>query len=237
MKSEAEYVEAIEFLYRHPEERNRLGTAAREYVTTNLGIDNTYQRYQQVYADLLKHEKRPHVWGRDNFYTDGDVENYPDTVNSSLTPAEILIESLGESEGAVFRISIKSTVLEDVLQAEAQIKESRYVLAKNGIVRFRNLYPEDPFLNLWAGLCCEKLGDPGAAATCYSKAIKQGLTQWRVVWYLARALESMGETEKASNLMHQLNRTVPEFNRAIAFSEITDSGQSFATPLQHVPGA
>ena len=222
-----EYVKAIEYLYKTPHERKRLGASAKEYVITHLGVENTARKYNEVYQALMNMKKKTHKWGLDS-HTDAVVvqENA-----GQLSPAEVFIESLGEDVGQVFEVSMRGTSLDEVIRAEVSIKKSRYVLAKNGIIRFRNLYPEDPYLNVWAGLCCEELSDLNAAAVCFSTAVTQGLTQWRVYWYLARILKKMGDKVNAANLMNQIKTAVPEFDRIRDFYQKVQSAseQEIAT--------
>ena len=215
-----EYVKAIEYLYKNPDERKRLGNSARDYVKMHLGVEKTARHYDEVYRRLMNWQKKPHRWGQDSHV---DAIALPGN-SIQLTPAEIFIESVGEKAGAVFRTSIKGKMIDQVIRAEVNIKKSTYVLAKNGIIRFRNLYPEDPYLNLWAGLCCEELNDLNAAAVCFSTAITHGLTQWRVYWYLARILEKMGDRLNAVNLMDQIKKAVPDFDRIHSYSLEVQAG-------------
>ena len=214
-----EYVNAIEYLYHHPDERRRLGDTAREYVIQHLGIQNTVAQYKDAYSHLMTQPKRPHQWGMD-YHQPKQPER--SSKNDTMTRAEMFVASLGANAGKVFKTSYTGTELDAVLRAEIGIKYSRYVLAKNGVIRFRNLYPEDPHLNLWAGLCCEQLNDPSAAAACYSTTISKGLTQWRIYWYLARALQQLGEHQKAQVITSQLQRSVPDFDRIVEhYSDIS----------------
>ena len=171
VQSAEEYANAIEYLYHHPKERKRLGEAGREFVTKHLGVKNTILQYQDLYADLMSQPKRPHRWGMDYWDPASKEGSQP---RNTLSMAEMFMESLGTKDDQDFRNSFSGSSMDKVLRADINIQHSRYVLAKNGVIRFRNLYPEDPYLNLWAGLCCEGLNDAGAAATCYSLAITKG---------------------------------------------------------------
>ena len=219
VRNEDEYVRAIEYLYRHPRERKRLGDAARRYVVENLGIENTSRQYERVYERLLTEEKKPHRWGNDyhRYAEDQPVldSNLPGCTGA-LAPAQMFVESLGPEVGRVFSTSLAGLSTDEVLRAENGIKRSRYLLAKNGVIPFRNLYPHDPHLNLWAGLCCEGLQDYTAAAVCYSTAVNNGLTDWRVYWYLARTLERLGEHAQGGAILENLQTAVPGFKRWVS---------------------
>ena len=215
-----EYVQAIEYLYANPDERKRLGKAARAYVIANLGVANTAREYDAAYKRLLRQKKRPRSWGTDSYL--GVIASQKR--ESPVTPAEVFVESLGEEAGQPFRLSMQNTALDEVLEAELKIKNSRYVLAKNGIIRFRNLYAEDPFLNIWAGLCCENLGDMNSAAVCYSTAVTQGFSHWRVYWYLANVLETLGDKANAANLINQLHSAVPDFENVRNYYRTIQAG-------------
>jgi len=206
-----EYINAIEFLFKHPKERKRLGAAARKYVTRHLGIENTVTQYQDLYERLMARPKMPHRWGIDVHSQPAETEAQP----VSRSQGEVFIESLGVDVGRDFKTSLYGTQVDEVLSAESNIMHSRYVLAKNGVIRFRNLYAEDPLLNLWAGLCCEGLNDAQGAVVCYSTAISKGFTHWRVYWYLSRVLEQLGEQEKSQHLINQLQRSVDGFDHLV----------------------
>lgn len=50
--SEKEYIEAIEFLYHHPEERERLGKNARDYALREFGADKAAEKFNRLYEEL-----------------------------------------------------------------------------------------------------------------------------------------------------------------------------------------
>lgn len=57
--SERDYQEYIEFLYRHPEESERLGNNAREYCLREFGAGNAARKFNRVYREVLEVCRRP----------------------------------------------------------------------------------------------------------------------------------------------------------------------------------
>ncbi|TKJ40778.1 hypothetical protein CEE37_07375 [candidate division LCP-89 bacterium B3_LCP] len=54
--SEREYKEAIEYLYHHLEERERLGNNAKEYALREFGAENAARKFNQLYSEMLSNE-------------------------------------------------------------------------------------------------------------------------------------------------------------------------------------
>lgn len=52
--SEQEYKEYLEFLYYHPEERNRLGNNARDYALREYGAENAARKFQRLYQEMVQ---------------------------------------------------------------------------------------------------------------------------------------------------------------------------------------
>jgi predicted O-linked N-acetylglucosamine transferase (SPINDLY family)/glycosyltransferase involved in cell wall biosynthesis len=60
--SELEYKQAIEYLYHHPEERQRLGRNAREYARQIFGAENAAKQLNPIYDRLLSFPKKTRKW-------------------------------------------------------------------------------------------------------------------------------------------------------------------------------
>lgn len=64
-----EYGRAVRYLWSHPEERRRLGRAAREYVLEHFSVEKTVRDLHGIYEELLSLEKRvfsfPQVFGKE----------------------------------------------------------------------------------------------------------------------------------------------------------------------------
>lgn len=216
--SEREYTEAIEYLYRHPDERKRLGANAADYARKVFGAENAARVMNGVYDRLMAQEKRAHAWGFDAgkpiieqpiSYRDiaGEIEQ--------VTAARLFVQSLGEY-GSGFAASLDGG--EDsaaVLRADRHIADSSLLVLNTGILPYRDFDPADSFLHLWSGLVFETHNRGMEAIAEYVTVIQQGFREWRVYYYLARSLEHNGQNEQATQLYAQLRASVPGFDEII----------------------
>lgn len=161
---EDEYVAAIEWLYAHPEERRRLGTAARTHAVRTWSPDAVEERWHAVYEELLARPKRVPAWRRD-----GPL----DAAAVSAPGAALFVESLGD-EAEPFRASLLSDEHARVADAEQSIAASTPVVSA-AILQYRAHHPDDPYLRLWAGLVLGQQGRRALAAGEFAGAMKQGL--------------------------------------------------------------
>ena len=176
VRSKSEYRAAIEFLYHHPQERQRLGRNARAYVQKHFDPKNAGPELDSLVRQLLKHPKRNRPWRG---------------LGADASPSERFIESLGDRASA-FKASREGPNRE----AEHQIAAASPLLAQGegGIVHYRNTYPEDPFLRFWAGLLLLHQGRTGQGREELQAAVERGLDPARVEHYLhSRVEEGEGE--------------------------------------------
>lgn len=224
-----EYAEAIEFLYKNPDERKRLGDNAREFVLKNLGIENTSQNYRSIYKQLLTEPKRNHKWGKDYHLPILEQNIQLSDVTGVVEPlaaAEIWIESLMEADAEYFAKSLNTTDVTQALLAEKEIMNSTYLTAKSGVVPFRNSAPKDPYLNLWAGLVSEGLKAFREAQLYYTEAIQHGYTNWQVYWYLARTMDETGDNAKADGVRKNLQKIVPDLDKFLPILKIEEKPEA-----------
>ncbi|MBX3014917.1 MAG: glycosyltransferase [Caldilineaceae bacterium] len=173
--TEREYQHAIEYLYYHPAERQRLGQNARHFAQTTFAYEPTIRQLGAIYRNLAQQPKRqPHWQG------------------TGETPAEWFVQALGDQAGA-FATSFYATDLPTVLAAEEHIAHSSPLLqgGEGGVIHYRNYYPEDAYLRLWTALILEAQGKYSQAGQEYQAALALGLDQARVVGYLQRVKDQL----------------------------------------------
>lgn len=170
-----EYTAAIEYLYRHPEERRRLGENARAFAQREFGGENSGRKMARIYERMMALPKRTRSW--------------PGEAGSG---AALFAASMAEA-GAPFRTSLAATaatatVGDELLAAEAAIAASSQVVLW-GLEQYRNHYPQDPHLRLWTGLVLAAAGEHAAARAQLASAAELGLPPERVARYLEREPE------------------------------------------------
>jgi glycosyltransferase involved in cell wall biosynthesis len=201
VRSEAEYRTAVERLYRHPEERRRMGVAARTYALRHFGAANAVRRWHEVYARLLERPRRARALS---------------DVAPGASGAAHFVAALGDA-APEFRISLESSNLHEVLAAERAIAAAtpvRCADAGGGIFHYRNHYPRDATLRLWSGLALAGQGQHVRALEEYRAARQLGLEHWRVSWYLARIAAALGATPVARTALEEVMRSAPDFVEA-----------------------
>lgn len=157
--SAAGYTAAIEWLYRHPDERSRLGRNAQEYARRAFAPQRAVGQLAALFADLMTRPKRLRTWP-----ADGD------------TPAAWFIAALGDHAGP-FAVSYAGGPGPARAAAEAEIAAASDLLlhSEGGIIHYRNHWPADPYLRYWTGLALARRGDPARAADELRAAAACGL--------------------------------------------------------------
>lgn len=229
VESEHEYKQAIEYLYHHPEERQRLGNNARQYAQQHFGAENAIQQLHPIYEKLLEQPKRQRQWS-----------------TQPRSGAECFVESLGET-APHFRLSLTSQDTEALLASDRVIAKSSPLmqskgLSSGGIMSYHTYYPNDAYLRLWAGLVWKQRGEFNRAASEFSAAIQFGFKHWRALYYLADTAEQIGDLALARQAAIQLAKNQPDLlsvrkmcNRLLSIStklKLLMSG--FCSPFQRV---
>ena len=124
-----EYRETIEFLYKHPEERRRLGENARRYVCQRFSVENTLHKLSTVYDEVLQHEKR--------------IYNFQRVFGEQ--PYEYFLACLPEKLQQEFEANLKKNSAL-VPQSWPRILKER---SKSSLRHFCRNYPEDTVLQRW----------------------------------------------------------------------------------------
>jgi glycosyltransferase involved in cell wall biosynthesis len=196
VQSEAEYQEAIEYLYHHPEERSRLGENARLYASQIFGAENAAPKMNRYYERMLQLPKRERWWGEivglpllEQPVSLADLEQ-----PQEFSGSDAFIDSLGH-RGGDFHTSKYGADFRRLLEADGRIAASKPVLvsAGGGIQHYLDYYPQDPHLNFWMALVRiteERYRD---ARIHLLSCLALGLQNWRVYWHLSRAARSLGD--------------------------------------------
>lgn len=198
-RDEDDYVHAIECLYAHPEERRRLGHAAREHAIRSWSPGPLEAQWKEAYEELLAQPKRVRSWERDSEL---------DALATRAPGAALFVDSLGE-QGTEFRTSLVGAGLDEVLAAEAALAASTPGTASaggGGILHYRRRYPDDSQLRLWSGLVLLRQGHPAVAAAEFVAAIELGFEHWRASLYLAQAGEALGQRQLIAEAMSRVPR-------------------------------
>lgn len=188
-EDEREYTRAIEFLYRHPDERARLGRNAAVRARQLFGARNCAEKFNWIYAQLLQRPKVAHN------ISSSDLAPTTMPGGSSNRGATSLVRSLGD-RGGDFRASLAAVEEQEVLAAEARISSSAPAFG-DCILDYRNHFPTDKYLALWSGLALLNRERPALAAAALRRAIELGCDHWRAQWYFARAARAAGATAVA----------------------------------------
>ncbi len=202
--STGEYKEAVEYLYRNPAERQRMGINARSYAQQIFGAENAAVKINSLYAKMLERPKRSRHW--------------PTAKATGSDGARIFIDTLGDQAGA-FKVSREGGALPVVWKAEAEISHANRLLFVSGIMAYRERYPTDPFLRFWAGLAFSAMGWHGEAALEFVEAIKTGFPHWRARWWLRQSTLALGKQELADGVTAFLDREVPGYQDELKFLE------------------
>lgn len=165
VQNETEYKNALEFLYRSPAERERLGQNARAFAQEHFGGERAARAFDAVYTDMMRVPKRARGAGFEH-----------------LSPAELFVMALGQG-APEFATSLRGQDEE----AEEEIARASSALAagEGGIFHYRNTFPEDAYLRFWSGLVLARQGRQEHAANEFRAARERGMDAARVEKYLA----------------------------------------------------
>jgi glycosyltransferase involved in cell wall biosynthesis len=200
VRDEEGYRQAIEHLYRHPEERARLGAAAQTFARRNWGATRSVRQLHRIYRRMLERPRRRRRW-----------PSAP-----PATGATCFVASLGHTAGP-FRVSLTSRDTGEQLEAERLIAAASPALASQGsggLLHYRNRYRTDPHLRLWVALVLEQAGQHVRALAEYRSAVELGLEHPRLAWYQGRAAAGAGAATVATTHLRRAIRQAPEISEA-----------------------
>jgi hypothetical protein len=178
----SDYTAALERLFREPAWRLRLAENARRHARQRFTIEQTAQAWQALFQEALEMPKRPRAWPLA-------------CRGASATAAEVFIAALGE-DGAEFARSLDLDNLKLALAADESIAHKPGLFrskTRGSVFHYRSFFPDDPYLNLWAGLMLLADGEAEKARDCFVGA--QGLL---APWRLSRYLPGLGSPDSSS---------------------------------------
>lgn len=147
VRTERAYVEAIEWLYQHPEERRRLGDGARDFAVKTYGGANSARLIAPIYERMMYAPKRARSFRARHY----DV----------VSGARLFVESMGP-DGAPFAESLDAADLTGALVADARLPSATWFAAW-ALSSYVERSPDDGMLRLWYGRARAQLGDEAAA--------------------------------------------------------------------------
>lgn len=219
-----EYARALEYLYHHPEQRERLGKNAREYALQMFSAKKAADRLNSIYTHLMTLPKRTRKWNsmppierkKDQKPPAGGIPWPMEPPEESFAGAHHFIESLGEFGG----LFVESMTTEDhkaLFATDEKIRNLSTVMKATdtgGVTQYLMCYPRDAWLLFWGGLVYDGMGWHESAYNSYTAAVANGFPHWRVYYHLASASEKLGRKPKAIEALRTLRQLEPEFTGA-----------------------
>lgn len=190
---EVDYAQALDWLYRNPEQRLKLGRNAAHEARAHFGAERSAARFDGLYARMLRQPKRTRP---------AIVQTGPQSTHG----ARALIRSLDGVEDHDFVASLTAA------NGEAAAADQRIAETTPGIsdiiLQYRIRYPEDAYLRLWAGLVLEGRGRMALAASEFKASMARGDQLDRVGRYFARAARqaAVRSSFKGSRSNHEQTR-------------------------------
>lgn len=210
VQSEEEYAAAIEYLYKNPRERERIGSNARKYALSVFGAHNAGRKINDFYDAILKEPKKARSWDP----TDAQIASGQRRVGlegqiaaRKGSGAYNFIESLGDS-GAVFLRSMIESDPVRALRIDEDIRASSEVLKMSGISPYRNYYTEDSWLEFWEALANWGSGLLDHSLLGFVRAVQRNPSNWRACWYLVRLCDELNQQELGAQARMALQASI-----------------------------
>ncbi len=144
VKNKSEYVKAIKYLYQNPKRRKEIGINAHNYILKNLIPAVSFANLEGIYKNLMTSKKT-----LKKFKT-----SYSYKSNKKNFGSKLFIESLGNNNKdflksyKYFGKKIDKKNNNIITNAEIELK----VQTKGSLFQYLYFFPNDPYLNFWAGL-------------------------------------------------------------------------------------
>lgn len=193
VESQNDYKYAIEFLYKNPDEVQRLSKNAISFARDNLGAEKVAEQFAELYSEVIKapKERRHQVQKLIGAHAFARSLGYRDPVfKSALDDPALLHESTNE---------ILNKINHTTLSADS-----------GGILHYRRYYPQDGVLALWSGAALMRQGRLALAAAEFKRANQLGVNHQLTEEYLKSCL--YGLTSSLSKVSEsQLEQNVRRF--------------------------
>jgi hypothetical protein len=216
VRSKEEYQQAIEYLFRHPAERQRIGENAASYARQIFGAEHAARKFNAIYDYVLQFPKRQHLLGSRQGRSILDLEiSYEHIRNQALqdSGSDRFIHSLAEA-GGIFYLSKYETTKELSFEADRKIARSSELLRTGGVDSYLGVYDQDPFLWFWSALILHERGFPSRALEAFFQALRNGYPHWRIYWYIARLAINLDNQELRDEALEELQKKAPDFEAA-----------------------
>ena len=193
VSNDREYCEAIAHLYHDPKLRHQLGENAKKSTRQRFGQKMSAGEYINLYKRMMTRPKRyrkfseagiPDVSGSTPSISDKKM------LSEKSSGTRLLLKSLGDT-APQFKTSYLAADPVQVKEADHKIGRSSHLLFRHGILAYRNKYPQDSYLRLWAGLYYQEQGDYARAYREYKWLIEQGDEARRAGRYLDKVKRLM----------------------------------------------
>lgn len=196
VQSALEYRNAIEYLYKNPEERARLSRNAQEYARQIFDVERLTLSLHGVYGRLMDAAPRKRTWAR--------------TSGEEGRGAGAFIGSLYNPRNRnLFMKSRFSKNPDEFLSVEKDIIDLPPVLRNGGIETYSDFYRMDAFLRLWAGLSYLADGNFSRALADFDAAVAFGLPHSRGDLYSAIAQKRAGDEASFRSIFGKLELSDP----------------------------
>ena len=203
--SKEEYREAIEFLFHHPDERQRMGENAAEYARQMFGAEHAGKRLNEFYGRMLESEKRL----RSSFIPSGTDDGQA-LVSDAVGGGRLFAESLGADNNS-FMASLDGVELEATLAADEAIQYMSPVVHIVGILEYLNQYPQDGWLRYWSALISFGHDQLEQAFDGFVSAKELGLDHWRLSWFLALTAQRLNRLDVSEKALADVRAKCPSF--------------------------
>ena len=190
--NDKDYRLAMEHLYHHPAERERLGKNAAAYARKHFDPEISADRFEKLYEKILGRPKEAKPPTR--------VEVSSSLGSTSQSGARLLIESIGDFAKPL-RTSMESMQNADAMAADKEIAGSDDLFHQGCIIQFLHAYPTDPWLNFWNGLIEYERQNFSYAYDSWSQAVRYDINCERVFYYLAHVADCEVDEEIRSKLL------------------------------------
>lgn len=191
--NEDEYTKAIEFLYKKPIERKRIGDNAKRHISLELNPEKCFEKLNNIYLNTMKLNKKKRTFPKlikKNNNKDNDLG------------ARLFIRSL-ENEGLEFRESYKNNgkkINIKINKIISNIEIAMKAKTKGSIFQYLYFFPNDVYLNFWAGLISmsdknilksQHTSISKTTIECFKKALKNQKNNKEFQYYLEQAKNSV----------------------------------------------
>jgi len=203
--TEKEYQAAVEYLYHHPEDRQRIGQNARQVARQLYGASNAAPKLNRLYASLMERPKSRHIWA----WASSDSNQC--VINQTESPAAAqYILSLGD-QGDAYRTSLTFSDFQHALEADDHISQMSPLAHTDGILKHLSLHAQDGWLRFWSGLAFLGQGNGAKSLSEFAKAKTNGCTHSRLSWHIARSAALSQQWDLVEQCVEELKQSQPDF--------------------------